>query len=358
MTNPVNGALPKESLKALNQAVFSFLSEEGGLPTGLPTSVVQTELATLTGHFDVTVPLLFRASCDHHQLDVAAVSLNAALVKPMHPVVATSLGLVAMDKALTKSSGFSARSLLRSVASSTDPVSQAALASIAKSLMEGLGRAAPNVLMRNGLGELGQAATSLDCNAYRLVNELRRVTAHEQTTPAFMTFLDDALLSELMGRGYDQNSKALLLDLQRETSSTDESSGPSFINRLAGFLKERLAGTVDFDSDHAEHLLQLLLDTDEQISDFKSKLIKGIQADLDVSDSVSMALGVGRMHLAGVGYAKYFNQMDTKSLATGLKTRQDFELLSTVPGIDLDRLDKRDLGVEALGGCFSADLGL
>jgi hypothetical protein len=356
MSNPVNEALPEDSLNALNQAVFSFLSEGGGLTTGLPTSLVQTELAALTGHFDITVPILFKVSCDYHQLDVAAASLNADLVKPLTPVVGSSLGLADMDKGLTKSAGFSARSLLRSVASSTDPVSPAALSSIAKSLMEGLGRAAPNLLVKNGLSELGQAATSLDCNAYRLVGELRRVTAHEQTAPPFMTFLDDALLGSLMGREYDENSKALFLDLQLATSSTDDNPGPSFINRLAGFLKERLEGA--FDSDHAEHLLQLLLDTDDRMNAFKSELMKGIRADLALGDSVGLALGVGRAHLAGVSYAKYFNQMDAKALATGLKTLQDFDLLNAIPGIDLDRLDKRDFSVEALGGAFSADLGL
>jgi hypothetical protein len=358
MSNPVNGALSKESLNALNQAVFSFLSEGGGLPAGLPTSLVQTELAALTGHFDVTVPLLFKASCDHHQLDVAAACLNPALVKPMHPVVAASKGLAGMDTFLEKSTGFSARSLLRSVAGSTEPVSQAALASIAGSLVAGLGHSEPNLVVKNGLREVAQAVTSLESNAYRLVDELRRVTALEPSAPAFMTFLDQSLLSSLMANEYDEDSKGLFIEFDLAEPATAANPNQSFASRLASFIKERLEAKVDFEDGHAEHLVQLLLDTDDQMNDFKSKFMKGIQADLDVTDSVSMALGVGRMFLQGAACAKHFNQMDAKVLAQGLKTRQDFELLNALPGIDLDRLDKRDFGVEALGGCFSADLGL
>jgi hypothetical protein len=216
--------------------------------------------------------------------------------------------------------------------------------------MVGLGQSAPNLVIKNGLRELGQAVTSLDSNAYRLVVELRRLTGLEPSEPAFMAVLDQSLLGSLMGNDYDEGNKGLLIEF--------DMAEPEFANRLAAFLKERLEAKVDFEDGHAEHLVQLLLDTDGNMSAFKAKLMKGIEADLDVTDNVSMALGVGRAHLQGVGYAKHFNQMDATVLAQGLKSRQDFELLNVVPGIDMDRLDKRDFGVEALGGCFSADLGL
>lgn len=358
MANPETGAIPKETLQALNQAVFSFLSVPGSSTTGLPAASVQAELATLSGHYDVTVSHLFNAACKHHQLDVAAASLAPDLVVPMHPVVATSPGLAGMDMALGKSSGFSVRALLRSVAESTESVSRPALASIAVGMMKAIGQKEPNVVVKNGLRELSLGVKSVDSNAYRLVRALRGLAELEPSAPPVMAHLDSAMLASLMSNDYDEDARALYLSLDQADSGSSALTSHSFTSRLAESIKLRLDGFDFGDDEHAIHLIQLLLDTDGAMTAFRSKLFNQIQQGFDATDGVGIAIEIGRLHLNNVSYEKHFNEMDPMALAAGLKTRELFEMFSVIPGIDLDRLDKRQMTVEALGGLFSSELGL
>lgn len=356
MTNRAPEAFPIEALEPLNQAIFSYLNEKDGPSAGALQAAVKSELATLSVTYDLSVHGLFKSACQHGLLEIAASAIDPQLVDAMLPVMGASQGLTGIDSALSKSKGYAARELLRAIAKVEIPSSQTGMTSMANSLLAHTGSDDPNILVKNGLIELAGGVTSPHKPAYQMLSALRLQCEHRLETPSVLKQLNRSTVEALLNLSFDDDVIELYQALEEFESSVDGNERYSTAAALGTHIRQGVL-QEDFNGDRGWHLLELLLEQDPKLQAFKNSLMSRLCEDWDASDAIGLATAVGKF-TSGSDVHDLFNLMDAKVLAKGLKTSAHYENLSAISGIDLDRLNKRDLSTGALGSHFASELGL
>jgi len=356
MTNRAPETIPKEALEPLNQALYSYLKEPGDPSSEVLQAAVKTELATLSVTHDLSVHELFRSACQHGLLEIAASSIDPQLVDAMIPIMGTSQGLTGIDSALSKSKGYAARELLRTIAKTETLSSQTGMTSMANSLLAHTGSDEPNILVKNAIIELAGGVTSPHKPAYQMLNALRLQCEHRLETPAVLKQLNRSTAESLLDQSFDDDIIDLYQALEQFESSVEGNARYSTAAALCTHIRQGVL-QEDFSGDRGWHLVELLLEEDPRLQAFKNSLMSRLCEDWDASDAIGLATAVGKLS-SNSGIHELFNLMDASILAKGLKTSTHYENLSAISGVDLDRLNKRDLSSGALGSHFASELGL
>ena len=356
MTNRAPEAIPKEALEPLNQALFSYLNDQNDPSAGALQAAVKSELATLSVTYDLSVHGLFKSACQHGLLEIAASAIDPQLIDAMLPVMGTSQGFTGIDSALSKSKGYAARELLRAIAEVETPSSQSGITSMATSLLAHTGSDDPNILVKNGLIELARGVRSPHRPAYQMLSALRHQCEHRLETPSVLKQLNKSTVEALLNLSFDDDIIELYQALEQFESSVDGNERYSTAAALGTHIRQGVL-REDFNGDQGWHLLELLLEEDSRLQPFKHSLMSRLCEDWDASDAIGLATAVGKF-TSNSDVHELFNLMDAKVLAKGLKTSTHYENLSAISGVDLDRLNKRDLSTGALGSHFASELGL